>query len=64
MANALLQLRSWLTATLSARDDRGSSLVEYAMLLALIAMVCIVAVNLIGDPVSQGLSNGGDGFRP
>ena len=65
MSFALLQLRTWLTAVLPDRDDdRGSSLVEYAMLLALLAMVCLVAVNMIGDPVSEGLSNGGNGFRP
>jgi hypothetical protein len=30
----------------------------------MIAVVCLVAVNLIGDPVSTGLSNGGNGFQP
>ena len=66
MSFALLQLRTWLTAAFADRydDDRGASVVEYAMLLALIAMVCLVAVNLVGDPVSEGLSNGGNGFRP
>ena len=43
-------------------DDRGTRLVEYALLLALIAIVCLVAVNLIGGPASEGLSSGGDGF--
>jgi pilus assembly protein Flp/PilA len=64
MSFAMLQLRTWLTAAFADRDDRGASVVEYAMLLALIAMVCLVAVNLVGDPVSEGLSNGGNGFRP
>lgn len=64
MAHALQQLRTWFTAILPPRDDRGTTVVEYAMLLALIAVVCLVAVNLIGEPVSTGLSNGGNGFRP
>jgi len=63
MALALQQLRAWLALALPRRDDeRGTSLVEYALLLALIAVVCLVAVNLIGSPVSEGLSEGGDGF--
>ncbi len=58
MALATLQLRTWL----SDRGDRGASLVEYALMLALIAIVCLVAVNTIGGPTSQGLSNAGNGF--
>jgi Flp pilus assembly pilin Flp len=62
---ALLQLRAWLAMALPDRqDEQGTSMVEYALLLALLAVVCLVAVNLIGEPVSQGLSNGGDGFPP
>jgi pilus assembly protein Flp/PilA len=30
------------------RDDRGASLVEYALLLALIAVVCLAAVTALG----------------
>ena len=63
MAIALTQLRSWLSSPFAGRDpERGVSVVEYALLLALLACVCLVAVNLIGEPVSEGLSNGGDGF--
>jgi len=65
MALALLQLRTWLTFVVPQRDDdRGTSLVEYALLLALIAMVCLVGVNLIGEPVSEGLEAGNQGFQP
>ena len=31
------------------RDDRGASLVEYVLLVALIAVVCIAAVTLLGQ---------------
>jgi pilus assembly protein Flp/PilA len=34
-------------------DDEGASLVEYALLLALIALVAIAAVSVVGDNVSQ-----------
>jgi Flp pilus assembly pilin Flp len=65
MAFALLQLRSWLSLLLPARDDdSGTTVVEYALLVALIAVVSVIAVSFVGDPVSEGLSNGGNGFRP
>ena len=63
MAFALQQLQTWLTAVLD-RDDRGATVVEYAMLLVMLAVVCLVAVNLIGQPVSEGLDAGGAGFGP
>ena len=37
-------------------DDRGASLVEYALLLALIAMVCIAAVTALGNTTSGAFS--------
>jgi pilus assembly protein Flp/PilA len=37
-------------------DQRGASLVEYALLLALIALVCIGALQLLGNDVSTPLS--------
>ena len=40
-----------------ARDDeRGASLVEYALMVALIALVCIAAVSALGGTVSGNLS--------
>ena len=38
---------AWLTSRL-AKDERGASLVEYALLVALIAVVCIAAVTFLG----------------
>ena len=37
--------------------ERGASLVEYAMLLALIVVVCVAAVTFIGDSSSESLSS-------
>jgi pilus assembly protein Flp/PilA len=36
--------------------DRGASLVEYALLVALIAVVCIAAVTLLGNAASSKFS--------
>ena len=37
-------------------DQRGASLVEYALLLALIAVVCIAAITLLGTTASTSFS--------
>ena len=39
-------VRAWMIAR--CRTDRGATLVEYALLVALIAVVCIAAVTLLG----------------
>ncbi|MDQ3896098.1 MAG: Flp family type IVb pilin [Actinomycetota bacterium] len=36
-----------------ARTERGAALVEYALLLALIAVVCIVALTQLGGDASK-----------
>ncbi|MGH9282277.1 MAG: Flp family type IVb pilin [Acidimicrobiales bacterium] len=43
----------------AGRDERGASLVEYALLLALIAMVCFVAITLIGQSAEDTFSSTG-----
>ena len=48
--------RVWVRAT---QSERGASLVEYALLLALIAMVCIAAVGLLGNAASTRFSTTG-----
>ncbi len=45
---------AWLQAR--CRSDRGASLVEYALLVALIAIVCIAAVTLVGTNASSKFS--------
>ncbi|TML90996.1 MAG: Flp family type IVb pilin [Actinobacteria bacterium] len=40
-------------------SERGASLVEYALLLALIGLVCVGALQLLGHDVSTGLSGVG-----
>jgi pilus assembly protein Flp/PilA len=43
----------------SGRGDEGASLVEYALLVALIAVVCILAITFLGRNASDKLSNVG-----
>jgi pilus assembly protein Flp/PilA len=45
---------------LRRRDEMGASLVEYALLLALIAVVAIVALNFLGGSVSNTLNSVGN----
>jgi pilus assembly protein Flp/PilA len=44
-------LSAWLQARMD--DERGASLVEYALLVALIAVVCIVAITFLGQSASE-----------
>ncbi len=39
-----------------AADDRGASLVEYALLVVLIAIVAIIAIQFAGEQVSDTFS--------
>jgi pilus assembly protein Flp/PilA len=39
-----------------AVDEKGASLVEYALLVALIAVVCIAAITLLGNSASTKFS--------
>ena len=45
----------YLRATF-ARDERGASLVEYALLVALIALVAVAAVTFLGGAASNKFS--------
>ena len=48
---------AWLQARTST--DRGASLVEYALLVALIAVVCIIAITFLGQEASSKFSSVG-----
>jgi pilus assembly protein Flp/PilA len=41
------------------RDEQGASLVEYALLVALIAVVCIAAITFVGTSASTKFSGVG-----
>lgn len=44
-------IKAWLTA--KTDTERGASLVEYALLVALIAVVCIIAIQFLGTSAEQ-----------
>ena len=55
----VLAWRHWVAATVRSRlglSERGASLVEYALLVALIAIVCIVAITVLGTSASRRFS--------
>ena len=54
MTTAYHFLSAWITSRID--DERGASLVEYALLMALIAVVCIAAVTSLGSTTSQKFS--------
>ncbi len=59
MISSIEFLATWLRARFTD-EDRGASLVEYALLVALIAVVCIVAVQVLGDNASKKFSSVGE----
>jgi pilus assembly protein Flp/PilA len=54
-------LATWLRARFD--EERGASLVEYALLVALIAVICIVAVGFLGDQASDTFDEVGNSMR-
>jgi pilus assembly protein Flp/PilA len=52
---------AWLQSR--CRTDRGASLVEYALLVALIAVVCIAAVSMLGQNASEKFSTVGSAIK-
>ncbi len=55
-------LATWLRARFSD-SERGASLVEYALLVALIAVVCIVAITILGENASTSFSSTGSAIN-
>lgn len=53
--------KAWLTA--KAKTDRGASLVEYALLVALIAVVCIFAISFLGNQADEKFSSTGSAIN-
>ena len=52
----MLSLWSKVQAWLALHEDKGASLVEYALLVVLIAIVAILAISFAGDQVSETFS--------
>jgi pilus assembly protein Flp/PilA len=58
----MLTTYEFVAAWLRSKTDseRGASLVEYALLLALIAIVCIIALQFLGEQASERFNSVGD----
>jgi pilus assembly protein Flp/PilA len=50
-------LRLWTAVESRIRSEEGASLVEYALLVALIAVVAIIAITVLGRKVSSNFDN-------
>jgi pilus assembly protein Flp/PilA len=55
-------LALWTKVTSWIQDEKGASMVEYALLVVLIAIVALVAVRLAGTQVSSTFSEIGSGL--
>ncbi len=51
MSDPILRLYVTVRSFVAASDERGASLVEYALLVALIAVVAFIAVTTLGEGV-------------
>lgn len=51
---------SWRLISKSDRDERGQGLAEYALILALIAVLAIAAVTFLGGQINTILSSVGN----
>ncbi len=49
----------WVKARINAKSELGASLVEYALLVALIAVVCIVSITFLGGRANSKFSEVG-----
>ena len=56
-------LQTWIRFKNMARDEAGASLVEYAFLLLLIAVVVIAVLTQVGGTASEAFSRTDTGFK-
>lgn len=55
-------MRFLFLTKLTTFSDRGASMVEYAFLVILIAIIAFAAVQILGTEVSSSFSQAADGF--
>ncbi|REK10356.1 MAG: Flp family type IVb pilin [Actinobacteria bacterium] len=55
-------LAMWTKVTSWMQSEKGASMVEYALLVVLIAIIALVAVAFAGDQVSETFSEIGSGL--
>jgi pilus assembly protein Flp/PilA len=62
IATAARWTGDWLRAAYRRDDERGQGMVEYALILVLIAIVVIVALQVAGQQVNNVFSNVNNGL--
>jgi pilus assembly protein Flp/PilA len=55
--------RTWLQARFNVQSERGATMVEYVLILALIAILVIGVVSLLGKSVSSKFSSANSGLQ-
>jgi len=63
IVSLVMQVINPIRNTWNRRDEVGASLVEYALLLALIAVVALVALHFLGGSVANTLSSVGQSIN-
>ena len=58
----LTLLKTWLAARLNLDSDRGATMVEYVLILALIAIFVIAIVTALGHSVSHKFDEASSGL--
>jgi pilus assembly protein Flp/PilA len=53
----------WIKTTGWISRDEGASMIEYALLIVLIAIIALLAIRLAGNQVSQAFSDIGSGLN-
>lgn len=62
MISILQEVAAWIRLRGAAESDRGASIIEYALLVAFIAVLCVLAVDLLGQETLSGLDSTGSGL--
>jgi Flp pilus assembly pilin Flp len=55
--------RLWTRLIRQITEERGASMVEYALLVVLIAIIALLAIRLAGNQVSEAFSEIGSGLQ-
>jgi Flp pilus assembly pilin Flp len=55
--------RLWTRAIVRVTEEKGASMIEYALLVVLIAIIAILAIRLAGNQVSSAFSEIGSGLQ-
>jgi Flp pilus assembly pilin Flp len=56
-------LKMWIRCQAWWQSDDGASLVEYALLLLLIATVAVVVITQVGSNASEAIDKANEGFK-